>query len=95
MTVDWSPNDQPHTCCEQLVAGERRARVGDQEAQQVELAAGQRERLAAAGRRVPAVVDDEVAVGQPAGRGCGRSPARRSTESTRSASSRGLNGLVT
>ena len=38
VTVDWSPNDQPHTSLEQLVAGEGVPRVGDQEAQQVELA---------------------------------------------------------
>ena len=68
-----------------------------QEAQQVELAGGQRERAArrASPRARPRSTTRSPSVTRAAGRAWPAPRARRSTESTRSTSSRGLNGLVT
>ncbi len=97
VTVDRSPKSQCHTC---FSSSSRENTVSvwvEEEHQQVELAVGQADRAA------PAMVTERAAVATrnwPAassvhGTAARRRPLlRRSTERTRSASSRGLNGLV-
>ena len=50
VTVDWSPNVQPHTCSISSARRERLAGVAQQEGEQVELAGGQGELGAVEGR---------------------------------------------
>ena len=83
-----SPNDQPHTCCS-ASSGEGGAGMRDQELQQVVLLAGQRQHAVT---RVaswrPRSTTRSPSSSRPSS-ALVRSPARRSTDSTRSTSSRG------
>ena len=81
---------------QQLGPGVGAAGVGEQEGEQVELAGGQRQLACRPGcARRAAGSTPQVAVDEQARRRARPAAARRSTEPTRSTSSRGLNGLVT
>ena len=87
----------PHLL-KQLLAAEGLPRVTEQEHQQVVFARGQRQQVSAEPGFVRAEVDQECAVADPAQRRLARQSAAAgppSTDRTRRASSRGLNGLVT
>ena len=68
VTVDWSPNDQPHTCSSSWSRSNDSPGWRDQEGEQVELARRQREPAPAEGRAVRGHVHHEVTVATAASR---------------------------
>lgn len=91
LSLTGSPST-PHRVHE-LVARERAARVAREEQQQVELALGELDLVAASQHPATAGLDPQVAQLDRALAGAGS--VRRSTASTRAISSAGENGLTT